>query len=165
MRWQKGKLPHPAHLLNLAPAGSIGLPLPRETDLTIVSSSYKFLRSFPLSQYDLPMPDAKIMSVLTHRPAPPPAPHGVPSKIGSPASTATPPQRVSPSHNRAGDAQLSPRHPPLPAASTSFMSAEQVSDNPEVDYTRPELIANVVSDVGILTPSAVSQYLVQIFAD
>jgi translation initiation factor eIF-2B subunit alpha len=45
------------------------------------------------------------------------------------------------------------------------MTLEQLSDNPEVDYTRPELISNIVSDVGILTPSAVSQYLVQIFAD
>jgi translation initiation factor eIF-2B subunit alpha len=54
---------------------------------------------------------------------------------------------------------------PAPEVPTLIMSAEQLSDNPEVDYTRPEMIANVVSDVGILTPSAVSQYLVQIFAD
>jgi len=35
---------------------------------------------------------------------------------------------------------------------------------PEVDYTRPELINLVISDVGVLTPSGVSQYLVGMFA-
>jgi len=35
---------------------------------------------------------------------------------------------------------------------------------PEVDYTQPDLITLVISDVGVLTPSGVSQYLVGMFA-
>jgi translation initiation factor eIF-2B subunit alpha len=45
------------------------------------------------------------------------------------------------------------------------MTKEQLAQNPEVDYTRPELISLVVSDVGILTPQGVSGYLVGVFAD
>ena len=62
------------------------------------------------------------------------------------------------------------------------MSSEQMSRNPSVDYTRygiyalpgeflthkwpyrPDLISLVFSDVGILTPEGVSQYLVGMFA-
>lgn len=63
------------------------------------------------------------------------------------------------------------------------MSSEQIARNPEVDYTRyptpsqipqslsqpisfirPDLISLVFSDVGILTPEAISQYLVAMFA-
>ncbi|ETW85953.1 hypothetical protein HETIRDRAFT_42707 [Heterobasidion irregulare TC 32-1] len=44
------------------------------------------------------------------------------------------------------------------------MTAEQISKNPDVDYTRPDLISLVFSDVGILTPEGVSQYLVGMFA-
>jgi len=106
------------------------------------------------------------MSVLTQRLAPFQAPHGVASKPGNTGSPATPTQPGSSTRPGASDTVPSPSwHAPAPEAPTFIMSAEQLSDNPEVDYTRPELIANVVSDVGILTPSAVSQYLVQIFAD
>ncbi len=67
------------------------------------------------------------------------------------------------------------------------MSQEQIAKNPGVDYTRwgrkpcftlfpdvfltpsvvansPDLISLVFSDVGILTPEGVSQYLVGMFA-
>ncbi|KAK7054921.1 translation initiation factor eIF-2B subunit alpha [Paramarasmius palmivorus] len=38
------------------------------------------------------------------------------------------------------------------------------TNNPDVDYTRPDLISLVFSDVGSLTPEGVSQYLVGMFA-
>ena len=64
------------------------------------------------------------------------------------------------------------------------MKKDEIEKNPEVDYTkyarflsysvvivlkqvnqfRPELISLVFSDVGILTPGGVSQYLVGMFA-
>nr|GAT58708.1 translation initiation factor eIF-2B subunit alpha [Mycena chlorophos] len=37
-------------------------------------------------------------------------------------------------------------------------------NNPDVDFTRPDLISLVFSDLGSLTPSGVSQYLVGMFA-
>jgi len=129
-----------------------------------LAESYKFLRSFPLSQYDLPMPNAKILSILSQRPASSQGLHdGVPKPwdLVSSAASSEPVSLVS-----AKDMTSSPsRYHPPPATPTFTISADQLSDNPEVDYTKPELISNVVSDVGILTPSAVSQYLVQIFAD
>jgi translation initiation factor eIF-2B subunit alpha len=45
------------------------------------------------------------------------------------------------------------------------MSMDQLAKNPDVDYTRPDLITLVFSDVGILTPDGVSQFLVGIFAE
>lgn len=61
------------------------------------------------------------------------------------------------------------------------MTSEQMERNPDVDYTtfgfgspayspqsddddRPDLISLVFSDVGVLTPGGVSQYLVGMFA-
>jgi len=59
------------------------------------------------------------------------------------------------------------------------MTSEQMERNPNVDYTtfayspadspqsdndhRPDLISLVFSDVGVLTPGGVSQYLVGMF--
>lgn len=143
-------------------------------------ASYKFHRLFPLSQYDLPTHKAHMLSFPrpAHRPglsttarpsaaqiakAPPPTPLG-----GTPLS--------------------STRMIPRSAQSTQLtMTAEQISLNPEVDYTRcersliprtllrpdarphilphrPHLISLVFSDVGALTPEGVSQYLVRMFA-
>ncbi|KAG9120454.1 translation initiation factor eIF-2B subunit alpha [Ceratobasidium sp. 392] len=45
------------------------------------------------------------------------------------------------------------------------MTKEQLAKNPEVDYTTPDLISLVFTDVGILTPEGVSQFLVGIYAD
>ncbi|KAF9052608.1 hypothetical protein BJ165DRAFT_1339673 [Panaeolus papilionaceus] len=45
------------------------------------------------------------------------------------------------------------------------ITQEQISQsNPDVDYTRPDLISLVFSDVGSLTPEGVSQYLVGMFS-
>ncbi|GJJ12394.1 hypothetical protein Clacol_006636 [Clathrus columnatus] len=44
------------------------------------------------------------------------------------------------------------------------MSDDQVNKNPGVDYTKPDLITLVFSDIGILTPDGVSLYLVGMFA-
>ncbi|KAH7889721.1 nagb/rpia/CoA transferase-like protein [Phlebopus sp. FC_14] len=44
------------------------------------------------------------------------------------------------------------------------MTHEQIACNPDVDYTRPDLITLVFSDVSSLTPEGVSQYLVGMFA-
>ncbi|KAF7304859.1 Translation initiation factor eIF-2B subunit alpha [Mycena kentingensis (nom. inval.)] len=44
-------------------------------------------------------------------------------------------------------------------------SQESIAENnPDVDYTRPDLISLVFSELGSLTPSGVSQYLVGMFA-
>ncbi|KAG5654534.1 hypothetical protein H0H81_001175 [Sphagnurus paluster] len=49
-------------------------------------------------------------------------------------------------------------------ASISITQEHISQNNPDVDYTRPDLISLVFSDVGSLTPEGVSQYLVGMFA-
>ncbi|KAH9946193.1 nagb/rpia/CoA transferase-like protein [Epithele typhae] len=100
-----------------------------------LAESYKFHRLFPLSQYDLPTDNPSILSF--------PTPTG---QSGGQEGVAT---------GAAGSGSTS---------SERGMGAEQIRKNPGVDYTRPDLISLVFSDVGILTPEGVSQYLVGMFA-
>lgn len=112
-----------------------------------LAESYKFHRLFPLSQYDLPTHNSTILSLptLPQRPA-------VPRFSGSEPATST-----SAAHEAAASASRT-------STPEMKMDAEQISRNPSVDYTRPDLISLVFSDVGILTPEGVSQYLVGMFA-
>ncbi|EIW85211.1 nagb/rpia/CoA transferase-like protein [Coniophora puteana RWD-64-598 SS2] len=103
-----------------------------------LAESYKFHRLFPLSQYDLPTHTPKILSF----------------------PSAVTPDAKGPGQNSADqDAEkiTIPKH-------TRTMTTEQIACNPNVDYTRPDLISLVFSDVGSLTPDGVSQYLVGMFA-
>jgi len=109
-----------------------------------LAESYKFLRLFPLSQYDLPTHNPHILSFPSHVPETHPS-NFIPSSPRPAAPTRT--------YSTAG-LFVSPS-----------MNPEQIIKNPEVDYTRPDLITLVFSDVGILTPEGVSQFLVGIFAD
>ncbi|KAL5511586.1 GCN3 [Sanghuangporus vaninii] len=109
-----------------------------------MAESYKFHRLFPLSQYDLPTHTSNILS-FPRQPARPSVSKSIPS---------SPIKLTVQSH---------------PSAHATFLSEyqmtpEQIRLNPEVDYTRPDLISLVFSDVGILTPEGVSQYLVGMFA-
>jgi len=98
-----------------------------------LAESYKFHRLFPLSQFDLPSHNPRILSF------PPPI-------DALEASSA-------PSNSRSVSAVLS-----------STTQEEIAKNNPDVDYTRPDLISLVFSELGSLTPSGVSQYLVGMFA-
>lgn len=114
-----------------------------------LAESYKFHRLFPLSQYDLPTHTPSTLSF--------PAPSAQ-SDTHDPNSGASP--EVSP----AGAHGNSPASGEPSTAAQWTMTSEQIARNPDVDYTRPDLISLVFSDVGILTPEGVSQYLVGMFA-
>jgi len=113
-----------------------------------LAESYKFHRLFPLSQYDLP----------THNP-------GI---LSFPRTTRSPSDLTAllPSHSVSQQHETTTN--PKESSSAVFMplnmTPEQISRNPDVDYTRPDLITLVFSDVGYLTPEGVSQYLVGMFA-
>jgi translation initiation factor eIF-2B subunit alpha len=132
--------------------------------------SYKFHRLFPLSQYDLPTHNPHILAFPrgAQRDTLNPKPLDSPSS-GHTLSTGT-------GLSRCEESSASP-------SATTTMTPEQVSRNPDVDYTRsfcvllhpfaiethrgfsrPDLISLVFSDVGPLTPEGVSQYLVGMFA-
>ncbi|KAJ3814280.1 hypothetical protein EV368DRAFT_71894 [Lentinula lateritia] len=104
-----------------------------------LAESYKFHRMFPLSQYDLPSHNPGVLSfpqALSARTRP--ASSGLPSESSSSFSSNSSPIKIS--------------------------QEDIARNNPDVDYTRPDLISLVFSDVGSLTPEGVSQYLVGMFA-
>ncbi|KAJ7046753.1 hypothetical protein C8F04DRAFT_1061621 [Mycena alexandri] len=103
-----------------------------------LAESYKFHRLFPLSQYDLPSHNPRILSFPT------------PGEMA-----------------QAAENQMSSASPGSRSASRALSSITQeeiAKNNPDVDYTRPDLISLVFSELGSLTPSGVSQYLVGMFA-
>ncbi|KAG6818140.1 hypothetical protein H0H87_000045 [Tephrocybe sp. NHM501043] len=110
-----------------------------------LAESYKFHRLFPLSQYDLPNQNARIFSF--------PRPKSASPQIQSSLSASSQGSR-------------SPDEANLSDVAPITITQEQISqNNPDVDYTRPDLISLVFSDVGSLTPEGVSQYLVGMFAE
>lgn len=110
-----------------------------------LAESYKFHRLFPLSQYDLPTHNPGILSLPS-----------LPQKPVSSGATSLGASATG-TNGKSSDGWLE-------KPSTKTMTAEQIARNPDVDYTRPDLISLVFSDVGILTPEGVSQYLVGMFA-
>lgn len=96
-----------------------------------VAESYKFLRLFPLSQYDIP-----ISTTVLPLPAEP-----------EPAS-------------QAGEQDAQAK---APANAPLRMTPEMEALNPLIDYTLPELVTFIVSDIGILTPSGVSDALLAVY--
>ncbi|KAK0433490.1 uncharacterized protein EV420DRAFT_1623981 [Desarmillaria tabescens] len=103
-----------------------------------LAESYKFRRLFILSQYDLSSHTPNLLSFSL--------------PIGRPLHKSS----VNPS----------PKSSFASGGSTWIkISEEQLTrNNSSVDYTRPDLISLVFSDVGSLTPEGVSQYLVGMFA-
>jgi len=116
-----------------------------------LAESYKFHRLFPLSQYDLPTHNVNILSF-------PSALHPTSDTLSHAAESSGETVDVQSRTNG------TPSRPTTGAPTHRSMSADQIARNPDVDYTRPDLISLVFSDVGILTPEAISQYLVAMFA-
>ncbi|KAG9318455.1 hypothetical protein JVU11DRAFT_546 [Chiua virens] len=99
-----------------------------------LAESYKFHRLFPLSQYDLPTHNPNILAF----------------PLPSPSTTSS-------STTTTDECKASSEEP-------RTLTQVQIACHPDVDYTRPDLITLVFSDVGSLTPEGVSQYLVGMFA-
>ncbi|KJA13968.1 hypothetical protein HYPSUDRAFT_72799 [Hypholoma sublateritium FD-334 SS-4] len=113
-----------------------------------LAESYKFHRLFPLSQYDLPSHNSKILSF----PRPLLAERASSTNLSARDSTASAHDLSTPTDEK-------------PDLVPPKITQQQISENnPDVDYTRPDLISLVFSDVGSLTPEGVSQYLVGMFA-
>ncbi|KII88534.1 hypothetical protein PLICRDRAFT_41701 [Plicaturopsis crispa FD-325 SS-3] len=120
-----------------------------------LAESYKFHRLFPLNQYDLPTHTPSILSFTSPNPPPPLERGSVP--LSARPSVFPPSKSSSAQHAEDGSGDAG-------STATLTMTPEQISRNPDVDYTRPDLISLVFSDVGSLTPEGVSQYLVGMFA-
>lgn len=125
-----------------------------------LAESYKFLRYYPLSQTDLPMPqqygDRHPLSFPTELPA---------MISNFPATT--------PSHSRRASVDpdlsiISGAVSPVPGTPRSEqlkMTKEMVDNQPNFDITYPELVDFIITDLGSpLSPTSVSQYLVAQFS-
>ncbi|KAF8636697.1 hypothetical protein AX17_003502 [Amanita inopinata Kibby_2008] len=118
-----------------------------------LAESYKFHRLFPLSQYDFPSHNSRIFSFS--RPL-------EPLQALSLSRTSDPTFETVHGTPLAQSGKIGPN---LDSVTSAKFTQEQISqNNPDVDYTRPDLISLVFSDVGSLTPEGVSQYLVGMFA-
>ncbi|KAK8861410.1 hypothetical protein IAR55_002229 [Kwoniella newhampshirensis] len=138
-----------------------------------LAESYKFLRYYPLSQTDLPIPSSD------SRPA---IPLEFPSLIPALSQAWHPPTSLS----RPNSSTPQSRSPIAPATPPSFgsvesggngltgsgkgysrieMTKEMENINPMVDVTTPDLIDFIITDLGApLSPTSVSQYLVAQFS-
>jgi translation initiation factor eIF-2B subunit alpha len=120
-----------------------------------LAESYKFLRYYPLSQTDLPAPVRAVGQAagppLTFPPSYPSHDSAPPlSRLNSTAPAT--PTRVS----------SSPGQTRIPIKYE--MSKEMEDANPLADVTTPDLIDLIITDLGALSPEAVSQYLVAQFS-
>ncbi|QRV77543.1 translation initiation factor eIF-2B beta subunit [Ceratobasidium sp. AG-Ba] len=113
-----------------------------------------------LNSYDPPVQGRSILPLPAHRRTPSREQYNI-NMLAPP----TPSMSRAPSSIKGGFFDpLTPTSARGPQAVT-MMTKEQLAKNPEVDYTTPDLISLVFTDVGILTPEGVSQFLVGIYAD
>lgn len=124
-----------------------------------VAESYKFLRHFPLSQTDLPLPKTNGQES--------------PTPLTFPASITPFRPILQSSHSvlgpGAGAEDVSPNVPGTPVEGNGkrmFEMTKEMEDlNPLVDVTTPDLIDFIITDLGTpLSPTSVSQYLVAQFS-
>lgn len=120
-----------------------------------LAESYKFLRYYPLSQTDLPAPVRAVGALtsppLSFPPSYPTSDNAPPlSRLNSTAPAT--PTRVSSSP---GQARVPIKYE---------MTKEMEDGNPLADVTTPDLIDLIITDLGALSPEAVSQYLVAQFS-
>ncbi|PLW14558.1 hypothetical protein PCASD_02256 [Puccinia coronata f. sp. avenae] len=103
-----------------------------------LTESYKFLRLFPLSQYDVPTKQPTLQFPSNQ----------VSKSIVASDSGSNLPGSMIQSHSSV----------------SAKVTLEQIAgNNPTLDYTTPDLITLVISDSGILTPPGVAEVLLSIF--
>ncbi|KAI9221129.1 putative translation initiation factor eIF-2B subunit alpha [Blastocladiella britannica] len=114
----------------------------KKVPVYVAVESHKFVRAFPLSQYDLGV-EAHV-GIL----------HAAPAQEGVSADDAL-----------AATAPHSPRED-MDGARERIRGGivdEMVASNPSLDYTPPQYITLLVTDKGVLAPSAVSDELIKVF--
>lgn len=106
-----------------------------------LAESFKFVRIFPLNQYDVP----RAIPVLQF------SENEEEEEMSKRDTVKVPP---------------TPGRPLVksPTPEALQMSIAQIQNNPLIDYTTPDLVTLVISDVGILTPSGVSDTLLRVFS-
>jgi len=109
------------------------------------AESYKMCRLFPLSQADLPT--SSVMLPFSE-------PGAAPLESAESATSHNPIKTSQPTAN--ADSQRN-------AGGRRLMTRPMEDLNPKVDYTLPQLISFIISDVGVLTPSGVADALLAVY--
>lgn len=119
-----------------------------------LAESYKFLRYYPLSQTDLPLPRRSNDPNQPHR-------HYVP--LTFPSSLSPHRAHLHPSDiSVSAEKDVSRREP---GERERGLTKEMLDLNPMVDITTPDLIDFIITDLGApLSPTSISQYLVAQFS-
>ncbi|SOV02025.1 related to GCN3 - translation initiation factor eIF2B, 34 KD, alpha subunit [Ustilago sp. UG-2017a] len=100
-----------------------------------LAESFKFLRMFPLNQYDLPPNKGRNLLAFPD--------------LDSQQGTAKEPEVE--------------QTPELASSEEKVMGRQQELLNPVIDYTTPDLVTFLFSDVGVLTPSGVGDALLAVY--
>ncbi|EKD05403.1 hypothetical protein A1Q2_00305 [Trichosporon asahii var. asahii CBS 8904] len=121
-----------------------------------LAESYKFLRHYPLSQTDLPMPRTEKRVPLSF-----------PDDELNARKFTTPSRRTSNAGaDRDTPATSGVTTPLLAGREQPKMSVEMQNNQPNFDVTYPELVDFIITDLGTpLSPTSVSQYLVAQFSE
>ena len=135
--------------------------------LYVVAESHKFVRMFPLGQYDLGV-EQNVLNFTTAQS--PSVAHAEAATEAGETGLLTP-KAEQPSASKAvglnaGDTTASANDPNDYFGQTigdSSRSATLAQKMDTVDYTPPDLISALVTEAGVLTPSAVSEELIKIW--
>lgn len=120
----------------------------------VVAESHKFVRLYPLNQYDLPI-EQEVIDFKTEddKPSKKNFRRGDETKRRSWGNPKTP------TIQEREDYFGSPKGKTIDAAGV----VAQASEGDAVDFTPPELISALITESGVLTPSAVSEELIKIW--
>lgn len=119
----------------------------------VAAESYKFARLFPLNQNDLP--ETKEQQA-PFRPAILLQPSGSTAAATADASGSSSASPLPAINSASADLLFSPATPRQYAEKLTTL-------NPSCDYTPPEFLTLLFTDIGILTPSAVSDELIKLY--
>lgn len=126
-----------------------------EKPVYAVAESYKFVREFPLHQYDLPTTASSVVTLQ----------HG--SRLrnncenvsAAPLESASSLDQTTPSQSHQVMMHLFAEEPRAHSAGEDLMEPL----HPTVDYTPPSYINLLFTDLGVLTPSGVGDELIKLY--
>jgi translation initiation factor eIF-2B subunit alpha len=117
-----------------------------------VTESYKFVRMFPLDQYDMGLEQSVLLfsdQIAEEDPL-----------LEASVDFITPDERLLSPRTSTDD--LLPETEDQVSERSNVVS-EMIRTNPSMDYTPPQYITLLFTDKGVLTPSAVSDELIKVF--
>lgn len=124
----------------------------------VLAESHKFVRLFPLNQFDLPVqpPFQNLLSFTTEEKNPFSG-KGPLREFAYPDLVVVETDKQ-PRAEPGAEKEQQPELPPVAMGKRGKGSA------PLVDFTRPEFITALISESGVMTPSAVSEELIKIYS-